>query len=71
MATVIIRDSHIKKLHRNVRDVGFPTLSYSGYMIEELALDDTINSAFPRFDVGPFYCMFTRSYVRYTYLLQE
>ena len=55
MTTVIIGDSQIKYLHYNVRDFGIPTLSFSGYKIEELALDDTINSAFSQFEVGPCY----------------
>ena len=59
MATVIIGDSQNKYLHRNVRDFGIPMPSYSDYKIEELALDDTINSAFSRFEVGPCYCMFS------------
>ena len=40
MATVIITDSQIKYLHHNVRYFGIPTPSYSGYKIEELALND-------------------------------
>ena len=51
MTTVTIGDSRIKYLHCNVRDFGIPALNYSGYKIEELALDDTINLAFSRFEV--------------------
>ena len=51
MAAVIIGDSQTKYLHRYVSDFNIPTLSYSGYRIEDLALNDTINLAFSQFEV--------------------